>query len=330
MKKFLIIPGVVFLLLFSFFFVGKAPQKEVKWGVNYSSKHARQLGLDHRETYLAILNDLKPERIKMATHWDELEPEENEFHFTELDWMIKKAKEENTKILLVVGMKTPRWPECHVPLWAQGLSTEKREEKVRRLIKKVVSRYSEEEAIWAFQIENEPFLNFGICPQRGKDFLKKEVALARSLTDKTIVVSDSGEWSFWTRAAKAGDIVATTIYRRVWFDKTERYATYPLPPVFYWRKSLIVRTLFNKEVFCGELQAEPWGPVLLYDLPRSEQQKTMNLELFENVLNYARKTGLKEHYLWGTEWWYWLKIKENDPSFWNKVQVLLENSREVE
>ncbi|GAI35277.1 unnamed protein product, partial [marine sediment metagenome] len=79
---------------------------------------------------------------------------------------------------------------------------------------------------------------------------------------------------------------------------------------------------FNKEVICVELQAEPWGPKLLYDSPFEEQEKTINLTLFQKNIEFARKTGFKEFYLWGAEWWFWLKEAQNDPRIWDEAKKL--------
>ena len=104
-----------------------------------------------------------------------------------------------------------------------------------------------------------------------------------------------------------------------------RDRTYPFPPTFYWRKAQVINKLFHKEVICVELQTEPWGPKLLYDSPIEEQEKTMNLEQFKKNIEFAKKTGLSEFYLWGGEWWYWKKIKQNDFTIWNEAKKLFKD-----
>jgi len=69
-----------------------------------------------------------------------------------------------------------------------------------------------------------------------------------------------------------------------------------------------------------ELQAEPWGPVLMYDLPLKEQNKTMNLERFKKVIQFAKGTGEDSFYLWGAEWWYWMKTRQFQPEIWEEAQ----------
>lgn len=316
---------IFLLIIISYLFIGSPPQaEEIKWGVNFSQKHTTGFGLDWRDTYLALIDDLGIRNIKLATYWDLIEVEEGKYNFEDLDWQIKTAEEKGVKLLLVIGMKTPRWPECHIPEWAKGLNKEEQQEKILSLVEKIVLKYQGSASINRWQVENEPFFPFGECPWVDKEFLKKEIDLVKSLDTqkRPIIISDSGEGSFWFTAASLGDIVGTTMYEKVWFRQLGIYLTYPFPPTFYWRKAQIIKKLFGKEVICVELQVEPWGPKLLYDSPLKEQEKTMNLEQFQKNVEFAKKTGLREFYLWGAEWWYWMKEKQNNPQIWEEAKKL--------
>lgn len=332
---------LIFLLVFGgYLFIGSPPPAEkITWGVNFSQKHTQNLGLDWKETYLALLDDLKVKNIKLITHWDLIEPDYNppttlpaegwapkdKYNFEDLDWQIENAEERGVKIILVIGMKTPRWPECHIPEWANNLSKEEQQKEVLELLEKIVLRYGGQSSVWAWQVENEPFFPFGECPWRDREFLKKEINLVKSLDQKQrqIIVTESGEWSPWVLAPRYGDLVGVTMYRKVWNSHLGIYFSYDFfRPVYYRRKALLVKKIFDKKVIVVELQAEPWGPVLLYDLPLAEQEKTMNLEQFKYNLEFAKKTGLDTFYLWGAEWWYWLKEKQNQPEIWQEAKKL--------
>ena len=319
---------LIFLLLFiSFFFIGSPPRaKEISWGVNFSQKHTENFGLNWQETYLALFDDLKVKDVKLITYWDLIEQKEGKYHFEDLDWQIKEAEKREVKILLVIGMKTPRWPECHIPDWAENLTKIEQQERILNLIKEIVLRYQGSTSIYMWQVENEPFFPFGECPWVDKDFLKKEIDLVKSLDNqkRPIVISDSGEGSFWITAAQLGDVVGTTMYKKAWFEQIGIYVYYPLPPTFYWRKIQIIKKIFDKKVICVELQTEPWGPVLLYDLPLEEQEKTMNLTRFKDNIEFAEKTGFDQFYLWGAEWWYWMKVKQNQPEIWLEAKKLFQ------
>ena len=325
LKIFLLIILFLLLIFFLYFFVGKAPRvKEISWGVTFSQKHAQNFGLNWKEVYLAILDDLKVKNLRVIVYWDLIEPEEGNYNFEDLDWQIKEAEEREVKIALVIGMKVPRWPECHLPNWAENLEKPQQQEKILAMLKEIVLRYKDSPAISYWQVENEPFFPFGNCPWVDLKFFKKEIDYVKSLDPlkRPIMVTESGEWSPWVLAGFYGDIVGTTMYQKIYFSQLKTYINYPLPPVFYWRKAQIVKKLFGKKVICVELQAEPWGPKLLYDAPIEEQKKTMNLEQFRYNIEFAKKTGLKEFSLWGVEWWYWMKEVQNQPEIWNEAKNL--------
>lgn len=328
-KIFLIATITVFVFLaiiLFYFFVGLAPvQKDITWGVNFSKKSAESLEIDWREVYLAILDDLKVKKIKLLTHWDLIEKEKDNYYFDDLDWQVQEAEKRGVKLIFVLGIKTGRWPECHDPKWARSLPKTEEQAEVLDYVKALVLRYKYSNAVFVWQVENEPLVNFGECPWRDKDFWKKEIELVGSLDSRPIIATDSGENSLWFSAAKNADIVGVTMYRKVWAHITDKlgfYINLPYPPVYYWRKALIIKKIFNKNVISTELQAEPWGRVPFYELSLKEQEKTMNETLFKSNIEYAQKTGLKEFYLWGAEWWYWLKEIQKKPQIWNEAKKL--------
>jgi len=318
---------VVLALFLYYFFVGKAPKQKnaTEWGVNFSQMQADALGLDWKETYSSVLDDLGVKNIKLLTQWDKIEQQKDDYFFDDIDWQIEQARFKSAKIIYVVGMKSGRWPECHIPDWAKNLSKEEQQTEILKYIETVILRYKDNDAIVMWQVENEPLFKFGQCPWYDKNFLKKEVELVKKLDPKRqIIVSDSGEQSTWFGASEIGDMVGVTMYRKVWAgtEKFGFYASFPLPPVHYWRKAQIIKKIFNKEVMCVELQAEPWASELFYDVPIEEQEKTMNLEQFKKNIKYAEDTGLKGFYFWGVEWWYWMKETQNRPEIWNEAKKL--------
>ena len=47
------------------------------------------------------------------------------------------------------------------------------------------------------------------------------------------------------------------------------------------------------------------------DTPIAEQYKSMNMDTFRNNIDFARRVGFPEVYLWGVEWWYWIRDRGN-------------------
>jgi hypothetical protein len=189
-------------------------------------------------------------------------------------------------------------------------------------IKVLVERYKNSTVIWAWQIENEPFFPFGECPKIEKDLVKREIELVKSLDSRPIIFTDSGEFSFWIEAAKFGDIVGTTLHRKVYFKEIKKYITYPFLPVYYWRKAKLIDFFFHKKVIITELQSEPWCKNLIYNCKIEEQKITMNFDQFKKNIDFAKNTGMDTIYLWGGEWWFWLKTKQNDSRIWEEAKNL--------
>ncbi len=327
MKKVFIYLGIVLAILiiiaFCYFFVGTAkPVEKVDFGVTFSKIAAEKFGLDWKETYLAIFDDLQVKKIRLIAYWPEIEPSEGNFNFDDLDWQIKEAEQRGAEIILAVGKRLPRWPECHEPQWVQNQNLNLKNQKLLEYIEKTVNRYKANPSIIAWQVENEPFLRtFGECPKLDKKFLDREISLVRSNDSRQIIITESGEFSTWIGAARRADILGTTLYRQV-YGKLG-YVRYPIPAIFYSRKAALIKKLFDVEkIIIVELQAEPWGPTQNWELPLEEQYKTMNIEELRKIVDYTKYTGISEAYLWGVEWWYWLKTKYGDDRMWLEAKKL--------
>jgi GH35 family endo-1,4-beta-xylanase len=328
----LIIGAVASVFIYFFVplpFFSKAEQPDNPWGVDFSQSQAEYFKLDWKETYLAIIKDLGVKNIKLHTNWNAIEIKKGDYGFSDTDWQISQAEKNNVSIIYVLGLKTGRWPECHTPVWMAGLSKKDQQDELLKYVSAVVGRYKNSKAIINWQVENEPLFKFGECPAwyyNNGEFLKKEVELVRSLDSvRKIIISDSGEQSNWFDAAKIGDIVGTTMYRSAWVDVTDKFGMQAysfLNPTTYMRKAQLIQTMFGKPVICVELQAEPWTSEPLMQSSLEEQTKSMNLEMFKEDVEFAKKTGFSKFYFWGAEWWYWMKTKQNKPEIWNEAKKL--------
>ena len=262
--------------------------------------------------------------MRLPIYWQDIEAEPGKYTFSDYDWMIEEAQKRDVQLILVVGRKLPRWPECHAPFWADNLPENEKQEKILNLISSAVARYKNTESLHLWQVDNEPFLPFGECTISNPEFLDKEVAAVRRIDpEHKIMVTDSGELSLWVFAAKRADVFGTTMYRII-YKEPIGYFKYPLPPKFFWAKANLVHLFYpEKPIIISELQAEPWGPKLIYDLTLEEQEKSMSLDQFHKNIEYAEQAGFPENYLWGVEWWYWLKTQHDRPEFWEAAREIL-------
>ena len=299
-------------------------QEELTYGVTFSAEQAKNLGLNWQELFTKILDELKVKNLRLAAYWNLVEPENNNYQWGDLDWQINEASKRDAKIILAIGGRLPRWPECHYPGWTNNLQSAQKETETLEYIKNTIERYKDNKNIVAWQIENEPFLShFGECPELDKVFLDQEIALVRSLDSRPVVVTDSGELSLWVFAARRADIFGTTMYRDTYSKVLKRYIHYPITPAFFRVKKNIVNWFAHpQEWLVIELQAEPWGPKQFQDLSQVDRDRTMNLQKFKEMLEFARQAGFREFYLWGVEYWYWEKTKNDNPGIWNEAKSL--------
>jgi hypothetical protein len=139
------------------------------------------------------------------------------------------------------------------------------------------------------------------------------------------MLTDSGELSIWLPAAKRADIFGTTMYRKI-YKPGFGYFTYPLGPNFFRFKESFVRLLSEQDRFVViELQAEPWASGWVGEVSIEEQFRTMNPDLLRQNVEYAKRVGFPEVYLWGVEWWYWLREKHDMPETWDVARELFRN-----
>ena len=297
----------------------------ITYGLSFNTPYTQELGLDPRDVYTAVLSELGVRHLRLAAHWTMVEPQNGVFDFSELDFQVAEAKKYGADIILAIGRRLPRWPECHVPGWAAELSWDKQKDEIRAYLREVVSRYKDEPHIIYWQVENEPYLSTFArdhCGTLDEEFLKEEIALVRELDDtRPILVTDGGNFGTWYGAYRAGDVFGTSVYVYFWNPELGQFRTI-LPAVTYRIKENLMKLLYGaKPTLLIELALEPWLVETVTDVPIETQLERMNPDKFDEIIEYAKATRLDRQYLWGAEWWYWLKTRGH-PELWEKGRQL--------
>lgn len=289
----------------------------VKIGASFSLHRARELQLDPKATLYDALHTLGIKRFRLMSYWNIHEPKQGEYDFTELDWQMDMVAEAGGQVTLCLGKRQPRWPECHMPKWAEALPDRQWRSALNVYIEKIVQRYKDHPALESWQLENEALLkSFGQCPDNDYSHarLRQEFAvIKRNDTKHPVIMTLSDSWGIPWRKPDA-DVYGLSLYRNT-INSKGKYTSSKRGPWFYKLRRAAVSLYARKPTFIHELQAEPWVDKSIAEVPIDEQlQKMDGDKLYENI-EFAASTGARVIDLWGLEWWTWLK-EQGEDSLW--------------
>lgn len=322
----------VFIILFAaqayaiaFWYQQRHKNETLIYGVTFIADYARYLGLDANETFLALRDDLGFQRFRLVSYWEDIETSPGVYDFSELDWQFDRVGEVGGKVTLAIGLRQPRWPECHIPTWLEDQPETVWYPQLKNIMRATIERYRNRPELQSYQLENEYFLSvFGECKKFGspRSRLIDEFNFVKNLDPdhKLILSLANNYWGIPTGQPRA-DQFGISVYKRVYdYTVTHRYLEYPFPSWYYSWRSGLTEIFTGRSSMLHELQAEPWPPMDIRDASIAEQNKSMNANRLSERIGYGRNTGFREIDLWGGEWWYWRKVHFNDPSLWNVVK----------
>jgi hypothetical protein len=302
---------------------GRSPDLQI--GTTFIKINAEHLGLDWRSAYQEILTDIGIKQIRIPIFWDQLEREPGKFDWADLDWQMQEAAKANAQVMLVVGHRVPRYPECYAPDWTKGLDEAAFRRSLFTMTETVVQHYRDHAALSAWQVENEPLAKIlgkiwgdGSCREISH-WVREEVQLVRRLADgrldgrriPTVVTYANAPW-FVSQLRETltfrSDVVAMTLFNKLYFRSpvfTGYIEMFKLGPIatlrLAYQRSVIVKN--RQALWIAEMQAEPWGPDGPYKFDRPEDAAvTMNPDRLRQTWDYAVNGGASRVYLWGVEW----------------------------
>jgi hypothetical protein len=293
-------------------------------GTSFIPAYAESLGLDPEKTMDALINDVGVRHFRLVSYWDQLEPQSGNYDFTQLDWQFKKAEAAHAKVSLSLGLRQPRWPECHMPSWAEGQTQQQWQPQLEEFIKATVNRYKNSPALDSYQLENEYFLKgFGTCTNWDRNRLISEYNLVKK-TDPyhRLIVSRSNNAIGWPAGKPQPDEFGISIYKRVWSPVTRSYFEYPFPAWYYGFVAGFQKIVTGKDMVIHELQAEAWTPhgQTMAETPLEEQNKSFDAKRFVTRVQYGKDTGMREMYLWSGEYWYYRLTVLHDHTMWDAAK----------
>lgn len=295
----------------------------LEFGVSFSIKQCRNFEINWVETLTSLIDDFGFRRFRLMSYWDEHEKHPDHYDFSALDRQLELVEQAGGVVTLCMGVRQPRWPENHWPDWAWAMPKDQRYAKLLQFITKVVERYKDSKIIISYQLENEWMLrSFGLNGDFSRARVIREYKLIKKLDPgRPIIMSTSNSWGLPLRSP-IPDQIGFSFYRTVYGKGRYRHSLY-YPWVFRLRRVLVLILTLHPS-FIHELQAEPWGPMNIWEMPVVEQDKSMSVELLRKNIRLAKSTFLYPIDLWGGEWWYWRKAKLNDAGIWDAARDELE------
>ncbi len=307
-------------------YIHKHTEEPLMLGTTFVSDYAESFGLNPKETLEAAFSDLGMRQVRLVSYWKNIETSPGNYDFSGLDWQFDMAEKYDAKVSLALGMRQPRWPECHEPSWLDISQPDNNwKPQLYAYMKAVVDRYKDRPNLVSYQLENEFFMQvFGECKNFDRQRLVEEFNLVKQWDPHhPIIISRSNNWVGLPLGDPRPDEFGISVYKRVWDATfTHRYFEYPLPSWFYSALAGWAELITGKDMIIHELQAESWTPngLDIKDLSIEEQYKSMNPKRMKDRIEYGEATGMRDIYIWGEEWWYWLKTTKDRPELWNVVK----------
>lgn len=302
-------------------YITSTSDRPLTLGTTFIPAYADSLGVDPQKTMDALLDDAQVRHFRLVSYWDQLEPQKGSYDFSQLDWQFKKAEARNAKISLSIGLRQPRWPECHMPAWATGEPKTAWQPQLENFVAAVVNRYKDSPSLESYQLENEYFLKaFGTCTDFSRDRLVREYELVKKADpNHPVIISRSNNVLGMPIGKPQPDIVGVSIYKRVWSMPIGRYLEYPFPAWFYAFMAGTQKILTGKDMVIHELQAEAWPPrgQGIPETSLDEQNESLDATRLKSRIKYGKATGIRTIYLWGSEYWYYRMKVQHDPSLWD-------------
>lgn len=319
-----------------------------EYGINFSCKRAQFFGEDCAALFRQSLVELNVRHVRLSAYWSDIEREPGVYDFREIDVLLAIAREREAAVTVTIGMKAQRFPEFWFPTWlrlAAALPLDVFPEDSPLItaalfpyLTAAAAHIGASDAVESIQVENEPFVHYQGHANGWrirKSFLAREIATVRAADSghHPIVISHAS-WlkrdGTWRWILENADVLAQSVY-----TKRQR-GPWPWLYIFPYRIGPLTPDLpgqaraarqAGKSLWIAELQAEPYEQPAI-DVRRipTSAAASFSPRWFEDNVALARRSGASRVYLWGVEWWAYLRDARGDPALWDEAKALMGGS----
>lgn len=335
------------------------PNFNPQYGVSYSFEQAGWYGLDPRESYIELLDQIKLDWIRLPFFWDQAVKSTKsmeQLDLIDLKFAIEEASKRNVGVIIALGAKTPYFPEYHLPKeianqveFGQLISSDHPiADDILEIDQKVVEALSGYENIIAWQVENEPLIGNVNRWKIDPSLIAAEVEVVRQFDPRVrpIILNHAAtgfydqSWKELLSILKPGDIFAvnaffktkgTDLFNAKLFGR-EMHILWPdhlVWPVHSWGflspDFAVIKEKVEdngNEFWILEMQAEPYVKKL--------EEATDPLLSFEPADIAAADKFLRSHRVESIGFWgihFWQHRAENGDNSWIKVVRQIVNSK---
>lgn len=319
----------------------------VQVGASFSPSRAAYLGLDYQSAFRR-LEAMHFRVIRLSAYWDEITAD----GYDQLDWLMTEAKHSHQPVVLTVGMKGLGWPEFFIPATAMPMIPLKNGQDMAGVpsvrdgalafVEQTVLRYRDNPALYAWQVENEPFNRAG--PSRlwiDSAFVRDEATSVRQLDGhhRPVIVNafshfnllfdqasarqgfdlrgllgfdaDSAETDSLS-VLKRGDLLGLDVYTAIGYQFLGQNHMSRADSDWPDRLARLLDVAHSqgKLAWVTEAQAEPWDASPdTFSNPQSTSPQAIR-SIFANLKDAGFTTVL----FWGSEYWLWRQ--DNGDSRW--------------
>ncbi|OGD92381.1 hypothetical protein A2697_00895 [Candidatus Curtissbacteria bacterium RIFCSPHIGHO2_01_FULL_41_44] len=356
---------LVSLLLFSIYIAGAFaniipirkfdPGFRPVYGTSYSFEQAGWYGLEPREAYVKLLDEFNFDWARLPFFWDEMVDQSGKLVIDDLKFAIEEAKKRNVKVVIALGVKTPYYPEFHLPnevrskiKFGNRLTADHPIAKdLIEVDREVVGELSVYDNIIFWQVENEPLIGNVNRWKIDPSLVAAEVDVVRK-TDpgkRPIILNHAAvgfydkSWEELLPILKPGDVFAVNaffktkgidLFNAKIFNR-EIHIFWPdhfVWPVYSWGLASPDLSEIKKKVEANgnrfwilEMQAEPY-------IKKLEEAQDLFLS-FEPADIKAADSFLKSYEiesvgLWGAHFWQY-REKKGDQTWTQTIKDVVNN-----
>lgn len=360
LKRALLLFFLLILAIIINAFLNPIPNKNIvegfkpNYGVSYSFEQAGWYGLDPRKSYIELLDTFKFDWVRLPFFWDQMTDESGNLKIDDLVFAIEQAQKRNVKVVIALGLKTPYYPEYHLP---ESISSQIQfadriglnhavSDDLLALDRKLVTTLSKYDNISYWQVENEPYLANVNGWKIEEDLIAAEIDIVREADTKKrpIILNHVGPTIFDEQYKQLlpllipGDVFSVNAYFKtqgiylISFEILNRKVNIEWPdwlvwPVQSWTFFSVDFEGLKKEVggkglkfWVLEMQAEPY----IRDREYAQRRKlSFSGDDLIGADKFLRSYKIDSVGLWGAHFWQF-RQKAGDSSWVDTVKGIVD------